>query len=313
MAKEGGLGDLFFVNGYDLSGDVNSVDQIGGGPNLGDVTGINGSANERIGLQRSGTIQFTNLYNINANAEHAVLSALPLTDVMNCYFHGAAIGNPAACLLGKQLNYDPTRDNTGMLTEKVETDSNGFGLEWAIQHTVGKRSDTTGTTGTAFDASAGATTPSFPATTVPVTNTSPMPVSVVISGGTISNVSVNGVTAGTGDGTYVVPPGGTISVTFTSTAPTWTWTYISAYGAQSYLQVFSFTGTSITIKVRHSADNSTYADLISHTAVTAAPAFERLGVTTNPVNKWTEVVTSGTFSQCTFALGFVRNLTAVSF
>jgi hypothetical protein len=312
MAKEGGLGDLFFVNGFDLSGDVGSIDQIGGGPALGDVTGIKSSAFERIGLLRSGRVQFTNFFNITAAQEHAALSTLPFTDVLACYFHQAAIGNPAGCIVGKQLNYDPTRDNVGNLSEKVDIESNGFGFEWGIEHTAGIRSDTTGTTGTAFDASAGATTPAVPLTTVPVTNTSPLPASVVISAGTLTQVFVNSVQVGTGDGTYVVPPGGTISITF-SVAPTWTWTYLSAFGAQSYLQVLSFTGTSITIKVRHSGDNVTYADLISHTAVTVAPGFERLGVATNPVNKWTQIVTSGTFSQCSFILGFVRNLTAVSF
>jgi len=312
MAKEGGLGDNFFINGYDLSGDVGSVERIGGGPAAGDVTAIKSSANERIGLLRSGNMQFTNWFDYAAAQEHPVLSVLPYTDVLACYFHGSAIGNPAASIVAKQLNYDPTRDNVGNLSEKVDIESNGFGLEWGIQHTAGIRPDTTGTTGTAFDASAGATTPGVPLTTVPVTNTSPLPASVVISGGTITQVFVNGVQVGTGAGTYIVPPGQTISITY-SVAPTWQWTYQSAFGAQSYLQVLSFTGTSITIKVRHSNDNSTYADLITHTAVTAARSFERQAVATNPVNKWTEVVTSGTFSQCSFILAFVRNLTAVSF
>lgn len=66
------------------------------------------------------------------------------------------------------------------------------------------------------------TTPSVPATTVPVTNPTGQFVSVVVTGGTMTNVSVNGVTVGTGAGTYQLPPGGSISMTY-SVAPTWAW------------------------------------------------------------------------------------------
>jgi hypothetical protein len=64
-------------------------------------------------------------------------------------------------------------------------------------------------------------TPSFPLTTVALTNPFGQLASVVITGGSVSAVYVNGVSAGTG-GTYSVPPGGTISVTYTG-SPSWTW------------------------------------------------------------------------------------------
>lgn len=66
-------------------------------------------------------------------------------------------------------------------------------------------------------------TPAVPLTTVVVTNTTGQYVSVAIVGGTMTNVSINGVTAGAGAGNYSLPPGGTISMTYT-VAPTWTWT-----------------------------------------------------------------------------------------
>lgn len=66
-------------------------------------------------------------------------------------------------------------------------------------------------------------TPAVPASTVPIQNTSTQPYTVVISGGTLTAVLVNGVTVGTGDGTYIVPSAGSISVTY-SVAPTWVWT-----------------------------------------------------------------------------------------
>lgn len=67
------------------------------------------------------------------------------------------------------------------------------------------------------------TTPSVPASTVAVTNNTGQYVSVNIAGGTMTNVSVNGSTVGTGAGNYALAPGAYITMTYT-VAPTWTWT-----------------------------------------------------------------------------------------
>lgn len=69
--------------------------------------------------------------------------------------------------------------------------------------------------------------PAIPASTVAQVNTTEENVLVVITGGTMTNVSVNGVTAGAGAGTYLVPTGGSITMTY-SVAPTWTWTTVVA-------------------------------------------------------------------------------------
>ena len=41
MSKGTGLGDQLFVGGYDLSGDIGSVDSISGGPDPLEVTAAN--------------------------------------------------------------------------------------------------------------------------------------------------------------------------------------------------------------------------------------------------------------------------------
>jgi hypothetical protein len=64
--------------------------------------------------------------------------------------------------------------------------------------------------------------PSVPASTVNATNTNPWAIAVAITGGTLTAVTVNGVVVGAVAGTYFVPAGGTINVTY-SVAPTWTW------------------------------------------------------------------------------------------
>jgi hypothetical protein len=72
------------------------------------------------------------------------------------------------------------------------------------------------------------TAPAVPLSTVPVQNPANQAYTVVVTGGVVTAVSVNGVPVGTGDGTYVVPPYGSISVTY-SAAPTWTWTATTAF------------------------------------------------------------------------------------
>lgn len=70
------------------------------------------------------------------------------------------------------------------------------------------------------------TTPAVPATTVPVTNTNTFPVlvSANANGATISAVSVSSVSQSTTVLTYVIPAGGSITLTYTVATPTWTWT-----------------------------------------------------------------------------------------
>lgn len=68
--------------------------------------------------------------------------------------------------------------------------------------------------------------PAVPASTVGVENTNAFPVTVVISGGTLTAVTINGVNAGSGDGTYLVTSGSEIAITYT-VAPTWVWSNAS--------------------------------------------------------------------------------------
>lgn len=314
MSKQSGLGSRFLVGGYDISGDVNALDSISGAQALLDSTDITQSAHSRITGLRDGSMGFT-VFMDTANA-HPVLSALPTADVLMTFLPPAlAIGGAAASLVAKQVGYDPTRGNDGSLMMKVEGQGNAYGIEWGTQLTPGLRTDTGAANGTALDAGAGFTTPSVPSSTTPVTNTSPLPATVVVTGGTVSLVTVNGITVGTGDGTYTVPPGQVIVMTY-SAAPTWTWTLQSAFGAQAYLQVTGFTGTSVTVAVQDSADNSTFTAVtgLTFTAVTAAPAWQRLATAGNAtLRRYVRVATTGTFSSATFAVMANRNLSATGF
>lgn len=319
MAKQSGLGDNFFLQGNDLTFDVASIDTLSTPLALIEGTSIKQFAEQRIAGKRDmASFAFTSFADVTSGAASgatAVLEQLPLTDVVGTYFHGSAIGNIAFGTVGKQLNFDPTIDTSGSITFKAELQGNAFGGDWGEQLTPGIRTDTGATNGTSIDDSVGATTPSVPLSGTPVANTSPLPATVVVSGGTGTNVAINGIAQGTFDGTYVVPPnGGTITLTY-SAAPTWTWTWQTTFGATCYLQAFApFTGSTATVTVQSAPDNSTWTTLVAFTAVTSAPTAQRLfsgtGVT---VGKWLRVITSGTFTSFPFAVMVARYNSFVTF
>jgi len=155
VAKTSGLGDNFYLHGYDVSGDIGSI-STSGGPALLDVTGIDKSAYERIGGPRTGGMSWSAFFNPATNQAHLRLSTLPRTDVHAAYFRGTTLGNPAACMVSKQINYDGTRGADGSFTFAVEAQSNGFGLEWGRSLTAGVRTDTAATNGTGIDTAASA-------------------------------------------------------------------------------------------------------------------------------------------------------------
>lgn len=310
MAKQGGLQQKLLLGGYDISGDVQSLESLQASLGLGDSTTIDQAAHSRLPLQRDGQGSISTL--MDPALAHPVLASLPTADTQLLYMlNPLGVGAPALGCVCKQVDYDQNRAANGMLTQKTKFESNGFGFEWGVALTSGVRSDSTATNGTSLDRGAGFSTPAVPASTTPVTNTSPVAATVVVTGGTVTNVAVNGVTAGSGDGTYTVPSGQAIAVTY-SAAPTWTWTLQSAFGAQSYLQVTQFTGTSVTVTVQHSPDNSTWSTLAAFTAVTAAPAFQRV-TAAGTVSRYLRAITTGTFTAASFGAGINVNPVATAF
>lgn len=244
MSKQSGLGDNLYAGGYDLSGDTGSIGEAGGGPSLGEITGIDKSAYERIGLLRDGRINWQSWF--NPDQAHPVLAALPRSDVQIMYCRGTQLGSPAAVVVAKQVGYDGTRGNEGSFTFALQGIANQYGLEWGRLLTAGKRTDTAATNGTGLD---------------------------------------------------MIGAAGT-------------------NGLQAYLQVFDFTGTSVTVKLQQSSDNGAgdaWADLAGggFTAATGITT-ERIAVT-GAVERYLRVVTTGTFSNAVFAVMVAFNETAVTF
>lgn len=65
--------------------------------------------------------------------------------------------------------------------------------------------------------------PAVPASGVAQYNNFGIPVTVTVTGGTVTAIAVNGTTTGLTSGAILVPAYGTITLTY-SVAPTWTWT-----------------------------------------------------------------------------------------
>lgn len=242
MPKQSGLGDRLLVDGFDLSGDIGSIQEVGGGPAPLDVTDITQSAFERLGGLRDGRINFTAWFNDAAGRAHPRLSSLPVADVSVTYCRGYGLGNAAASVVAKQLNYDGTRAADGSFSLVTACQANGFGLEWGQQISAGLRTDTTATS--------------------PATG---------LDGGASS-----------------------------------------AFGAQFYLHVTAFTGTSVTVKIQDSADNATFADLTGASFVAATGVGSQRIATANnaTVRRYLRVVTTGTFTNAVFLVNGNRNTVA---
>jgi len=92
----------------------------------------------------------------------------------------------------------------------------------------------------------------------------------------------------------------------------------TAFGLQMYVQLFTFTGTSVTIKVQSSTDDAVgdpYSDVTGATsgALSAQGAVRVATATNASIERYLRIVTTGTFSQATFSVIAVRNFAAPVF
>lgn len=249
MPKQSGLGQRCYVGGYNLSGDVGSIQNVNGGPQALDLTDITQSGYQRNGGLLGGAMAWTSYFNVATGRAHPVLSALPRTDTAvslatpSTPGSALAVGDPCASLQAIQIGYDGNRDQPGNFTFNLSAQSDQYPLEWGQLLTAGERTDTTATaSGTGLDGSASST-----------------------------------------------------------------------FGAQFYLHLTAFTGTSVTVRIQDSADNATFADL-SGAAFAAATGvgWQRIAVT-GTVRRYVRVATAGTFSSATFVVNAVRNAIAITY
>jgi hypothetical protein len=131
MSKTHGMGAGLLVGGYNVSGDIGSLQRIASPRTVLDHTDITQSAFERKLALKDGGIDFNAFLTTDAGRIHDALSDLPRTDQVATYLHRQSTQNTiVAAMVAKQINYDPNRTQDGDLIIGVSLVSNGFGLEW---------------------------------------------------------------------------------------------------------------------------------------------------------------------------------------
>jgi hypothetical protein len=96
----------------------------------------------------------------------------------------------------------------------LKAQSHGPG-QWQVVNTDQAKQ---GAVGTIYKGS----TPALPASGVSVTNSNFWPEQITINGGTVSQVQINGGVTGRTSGSFSLPQGSSIIITY-SVAPTWSW------------------------------------------------------------------------------------------
>ncbi len=247
MAKQSGLGDNFYIGGYDLSGDVGAVQTIARRSGLLPVAGINKSAMERVYGLDDGEISFNSFFNDATDQEHDALKGLLKTDRIVMWFRGTTLGGQGASMVAKQINYDWARTaDKGLIATvqcigNVDSASADAALQFTRSLTAGKRTDGSATNGSSVDDAAA-----------------------------------------------------------------------SSFGLSAYLQVFAFTGTSVTCTIEESSDNGSGDAFAAVTggafaAVSSAPDEEFIETgRALSVERYLRLVTSGTFSDAVFAVTYFR-------
>lgn len=87
----------------------------------------------------------------------------------------------------------------------------------------------------------------------------------------------------------------------------------ASFGLQAYLHVFAFTGTSVTVTLQDSADNSSFAAIgagVSFAAATTVGAQRIVTVNTQTVRRYVRAITTGTFTNAQFAVQLTKNTVA---
>lgn len=150
MAKRGALYSQLYVGGYNLSGDVNSLDACDSTRQTLTATGLDVGAEERMYGRRDGTLGCTSFFNDAAGASHPVLSAMPTTDVGAMWTLAAdgaaaiAAGDIAAAIVAKQASYNANEGSDGSLTFTSQFVGSAYGLEWGEMLTAGAVNQSSG-------------------------------------------------------------------------------------------------------------------------------------------------------------------------
>jgi len=312
MAKQAGLAHQIYVGGYDLSGDVGAINNAACPRALLDMTAINKSAMERANGPADGVIDFNSFFNDAALAAHAGLSGLPTTDVLIIWALGAAVDDPAFALTAKQVGYDGARGADGSLAFNVNALANAYAPEWGVM--LSSAQDTFASSGSGSSKDDGTQADAVTITSSSVANPTNILTaaahgltsgdSVLIAGHSGSTPDINGYhTVTVVDATNFTIP---VNVTVGGSGGTSTLTS-TRNGAAGFLHIIDIGSGTPTVVIEDSIDDSTWASLISFTAVADGnePTAERKTVS-GIVNRFLRITTTGTFTDLDLVVAYRR-------
>tara|TARA_Y100000593_G_scaffold41217_1_gene79128 strand:+ start:2607 stop:3335 length:729 start_codon:yes stop_codon:yes gene_type:complete len=158
MAIQTGLNTRLYVEGYDLSGDANSLDGAGYSQTLLDTTALNTEAMSRTTGLVEGTISFNGFFNNATGQSHPVLSSnsgkLPADDQIVLIPLGADVGDPFAGLVSKEGEYNVSRGSGSVITLTATYASEGIGTEFGDMLTAHEDTHSSAGSGTVLDGGA---------------------------------------------------------------------------------------------------------------------------------------------------------------
>lgn len=316
--KVTGLGDNFYVGGYDLSGDVASLDQISMPLGVLDVTGLTQKAFQRLKGMRDGAMSWTNFLNINSPS--VVTPGVPAsgTPVVSTYNYTVRVTIAAGPVTNVVVNgvsvgsangtYVIPAFGTITLTYTVAPTWNWF--SFGTEHTI--LSAFTGNTndlicsyfqGVTFAVSS----IGQPAASMVSKQTSYDPTRDA-TGNLSFKVTAQANAFGLEWGVQLTSGMRTDNGPVTGPAIDLGLPNTEAFGAQAYLHIIELVGTNIDVTIQHSTTSggayTTLVDFLSQTAIGGYRASVANNVTTN---EFVKVVTAGTFTQAVFAVNFIRN------
>ena len=161
MAKANGLNVRLYVEGYDLSGDANSLSSVGYTNELLDVTTLDVSAYKRIVGIVDTELTVDAWFDNAASRQHAIWTSnsgkQPTTDQEIMIPMGSAVGDPFVGLAAKQGTYSTTRAPGSAIAANAVFSANGSAAEFGKMVTAHDDTITSSTSGTAVDDSSSST------------------------------------------------------------------------------------------------------------------------------------------------------------
>lgn len=163
MGKQSGLGDQLYIAGVNTSGDIATIGSFSTPRETLPATGIDAEAAERMFGKRDAQAEFTTFFNKATGGTFDTLAALPTADAHVMYLRGQTLGNPGIGMVGKQIDYTPTRGDDGSLTFGCSVQSNAYGADWGVQLTAGTDTFASAGSGTSVDLGTGTVSHGFQA------------------------------------------------------------------------------------------------------------------------------------------------------